>query len=108
MHLIIKHLASEFPEGNLRAISENTEKYVSASADVVNGMYADMSGKERVTKIELRFIDSLRCMGDSLDSLVGNLIGVSDFLILIPNTLPILHLVKSISIKLILFPDLVT
>ena len=42
-------------------------------------MYTGKSGKERVTKIEFRFIGSLRFMRDSLDSLVGNLVGVSDF-----------------------------
>ena len=46
MHLIIKHLASEFPEGNLRAISENTQRYT--SIDVITGTYIDKSEEERL------------------------------------------------------------
>ena len=34
-HLIIKHLASTFPDGGLRAITENSEKYIIVSADMV-------------------------------------------------------------------------
>ena len=35
-HLIIKQLAAQFPLGKLRAIPENTEKYISVDVDVLN------------------------------------------------------------------------
>ena len=58
-HLMIKHIASEFPDGNLRVIAENTERYISVSVDVVVGMYTDKKGDLKPVKIELRFINSL-------------------------------------------------
>ena len=45
---------------------------ISVSDDVMVGTYVEKSGKDRLIKIELRFIDSLRFMRDSLDSLIGN------------------------------------
>ena len=76
MYLIIKPLASHFPHGKLKAIAETTERYISVSVDVVVGEYLDKKGKTTIRTIELRFIDSLRFMQASLDSLVGNLVEV--------------------------------
>ena len=77
MHLIIKSLASQLPNGNLGAITENTECYISVLIDVAVGGYQGKDGKIRPKTIELRFMDSLRFMQASLDSLVGNLVGSS-------------------------------
>ena len=54
-------------------IAENKEKYISFSVNVVVAKYKDKEGNERERKIQLRFIDSIRFMGSSLDSLSRNL-----------------------------------
>ena len=54
---------------------ENTEHYISVSIDVVVGDYQVKDGKIRPKTVELRFIDSLRFMQASVDSLVDNLVG---------------------------------
>ena len=64
LHLIIKALASRFPDGNMTVITENNKKYISAS---INGV-----------SLKLRFLDSLGFMQSSLDSLVRNLVGVNE------------------------------
>ena len=54
-------------------IAKNTENYISFSVKVEVGKYIDKNGEERSKKIDLRFIDSIKFMSGSLDSLVNNL-----------------------------------
>ena len=54
-------------------IAKNTEDYISFSIKVEVDKYIDKDGKERPKEIELRFIDSIKFMSSSLDSLVNNL-----------------------------------
>ena len=54
-------------------IAKNTEDYISFSIKVEVGKYVDKNGEERSKEIDLRFIDSIKFMSSSLDSLVSNL-----------------------------------
>ena len=54
-------------------IAKNTEDYISFSIKVEVDKYVDKEGKERMKEMELRFIDSIKFMSSSLDSLVNNL-----------------------------------
>ena len=76
-HLIITELGKKFDTGQIGVIAENKEKYISFNVDVVVGMYEDAFGELKEKKIQLRFIDSIRFMASSLDSLTNNLVGVS-------------------------------
>ena len=53
-------------------IAKNTEDYISFSIKVEVGKYVDKNGEERSKEIDLRFIDSIKFMSSSLDSLVNN------------------------------------
>ena len=55
-------------------IAKNKEKYISFSADVVVDSYTDGSDEVKEKKIQVRFIDSMRFMASSLDSLTNNLV----------------------------------
>ena len=78
-HLFIKELAS-LTDGSIGVIAKNTEYYISFSIKVEVDKYIDENGIERLKEIELRFIDSLKFMSSSLDSLVNNLArGGSEF-----------------------------
>ena len=54
-------------------IAKNKEDYISFSVKVEVGMRIDKYGMELSVEMDLRFIDSFRFMGSSLDSLVNNL-----------------------------------
>ena len=54
-------------------IAKNKEDYISFSIKVEVDKYIDKNGIEKSKEIELRFIDSLKFMHSSLDSLVNNL-----------------------------------
>ena len=54
-------------------IAKNTEDYISFSVSVEMGSYIDKNGQEKPKEIDLRFIDSIKFMSSSLDSLVNNL-----------------------------------
>ena len=54
-------------------ITKNKEDYISFSIKVEVDKYIDKNGIEKSKEIELRFIDSLKFMSSSLDSLVNNL-----------------------------------
>ena len=73
-HLFIRELGKKFDKGKIGVIAEKKEKYISFNVDVVVDWY---EGKIKEKKIQLRFIDSIRFMVSSLDSLTNNLIGVS-------------------------------
>ena len=54
-------------------IAKNTEDYISFSVNAEFEKYIDKNGEERSKEITLRFIDSIKFMSSSLDSLVNNL-----------------------------------
>ena len=54
-------------------IAKNMEDYISFSIKVEVDKYVDKEGNERTKEMELRFIDSIKFMSSSLDSLVNNL-----------------------------------
>ena len=76
-HFIIRELGKKFDTGKIGVIAENKEKYISFNVDVVVDRYEDEFGEIKEKKIQLRFIDSMRFMMSSLDSLTNNLVGVS-------------------------------
>ena len=76
-HLFIRELGKKFDKGKIGVIAENKEKYVSFYVDVMVNRYEDELGKIKEIKIQLRFIDSMRFMASSSDSLTNNLVGVS-------------------------------
>ena len=76
-HLIIRELGKKFDTVKIGVIAENKKKYISFYVDVVVDRYEDELGKIKEKKIQLRFIDNMRFMASSLDSLTNNLVGVS-------------------------------
>ena len=54
-------------------IAKNTEDYISFSIKAEVDKYFDKEGNERTKEMELRFMDSIKFMSSSLDSLVNNL-----------------------------------
>ena len=54
-------------------IAKNMEDYISFSIKVEVSKYIDKNGDERTKEMELRFIDSIKFMSSSLDSLINNL-----------------------------------
>ena len=54
-------------------IAKNMEDYISFSIKVEVDKYVDKEGNKRMKEGELRFIDSIKFMSSSLDSLVNNL-----------------------------------
>ena len=60
---------------DIGVIAKNTEDYISFSIKVEVDKYVDKLGNEKTKEIELRFIDSIKFMSSSLDSLVNNLAG---------------------------------
>ena len=72
--LFIRELGKKFDTGKTVVVAENKEKYISFSTDVVVDSYMDDSGEGKERKIQLRFIDSMRFMASSLDSLTNNLV----------------------------------
>ena len=70
-HLFIRELAKYTTD--IGVIAKNTEDYISFSIKVEVDKYVDKLGNEKIKEIELRFIDSIKFMSSSLDSLVNNL-----------------------------------
>ena len=70
-HLFIREL-SKYMTG-MGVIAKNTEDYISFSIKVEVDKYVDKEGNKRTKEMELRFIDSVKFMSSSLDSLVNNL-----------------------------------
>ena len=69
-HLFIKKLSG----GKLNCIPNNEEKYISISKEIKVGEFIGKDGKTHEVKRELRFIDSLRFMGRSLEDLTDDLV----------------------------------
>ena len=77
-HLFIRELA-KYTTG-MGVIAKNTEDYISFSIKVEVDKYIDKGGNEHRKEMELRFIDSIKFMSSSLDSIVNNLArGVHEF-----------------------------
>ena len=70
-HLFIRQLGEKFQAEDIGVIAENKEKYISFNVKI--DVQLKMDGKPVTKKIKLRFIDSFRFMGSSLDSLAKNL-----------------------------------
>ena len=70
-HMFIKELAK--CGSKMGVIAKNEEDYISFSVSVEVGKYINKNGEEKSREIDLRFIDSLKFMSSSLDSLVNNL-----------------------------------
>ena len=71
-HLFIRELGKKFNSKDIRCIAENKEKYISFSVKIPVKL-VNVKGKPFIKNIELRFIDSFRFMGKSLDELSKNL-----------------------------------
>ena len=67
-------LGKKFDTGKIGVIAENKEKYISFNVDVVIDRYEDELSRIKEKKIQLRFIDSMRFIASSLDSLMNNLV----------------------------------
>ena len=70
-HLFIRELSKY--GSKVGVIAKSMEDYISFSIKVEADNYVDKNGEERPKKIDLRFIDSIKFMSSSLDSLVNNL-----------------------------------
>ena len=70
-HMFIKQLAK--CRSRMGVIKKDKEDYISFSVSVEVGKYIDKNREEKSREIDLRFIDSLKFMSSSLDSLVNNL-----------------------------------
>ena len=72
-HLFIRELAKHVT--GMGVIAKNTENYISFSIKVDHEVnkYIDKNGNKRIKEMELKFIDSIKFMSSSLDSLVNNL-----------------------------------
>ena len=71
-HLFIKELSSYGSQ--VGVIAKNMEDYILFSIKVEVDKYIDKNGEERSKEIDLRFIDSIKFISSSLDSLVNNLV----------------------------------
>ena len=70
-HMFIKELAKH--GSKMGVIAKNTEDYISFSVNIEVDKYIDKNGEEKPKEIILRFIDSIKFMSSSLDSVVNNL-----------------------------------
>ena len=71
-HLFINNLAKT--EGKIKLIPNNEEKYISFSKEIVVDSYKDKESDKMIdVKRDIKFIDSLKFMSSSLDSLSSNL-----------------------------------
>ena len=70
-HLFIKNRG--FTAGNIDCIPNNEEKYISFTKNIDVGTYMNKKGETKPINHKIRFIDSFKFMGTSLDSLVNNL-----------------------------------
>ena len=70
-HLFIRELGKKFDKGKIGVIAENKEKYISFNVNVFVDKYEEL-GKVKEKKTQLKFIDNMRFMASSLDSLMNN------------------------------------
>ena len=73
-HLFIKKLGSPDEKENMDCIPNNEEKYISFSKNIKVEQYKDKkTGELRDKTFKIRFLDSFKFMGSSLETLVNNL-----------------------------------
>ena len=84
-HLFVKSLG--LTEGDIKCIPKTDEKYISFGKNVPMETFTTDDGKERTAYLEMRFIDSLKFMRGSLDSLAKTL-GKDQFKTLTYQMLP--------------------
>ena len=84
-HLFVKSLG--LAEGDIKCIPKTDEKYISFSKNVPMETFTTDDGKEKTAYREMRFIDSLKFMRGSLDSLAKTL-GKDQFKTLTNQMLP--------------------
>ena len=77
VHLFIRELGKKFDSGSIGVIAENKEKYISFDINVSVDEYETPLGKKKQITRGLQFIDSVKFMSSSLDSLSRNLVGVN-------------------------------
>ena len=70
-HFFIKNLG--FNAGNIDCIPNNEERYISFTKNIKVGSYRNNKGETEPKYHKIRFIDSCKFMGVSLDRLVNNL-----------------------------------
>ena len=71
--MFIKKMFIKNPKERLECIPNNEEKYMSFRREIVLCHKTDEEGERKPVKREIRFIDSYRFMGFSLDALIKNL-----------------------------------
>ena len=84
-HLFVKSLG--LTEGDIKCIPKTDEKYISFGKNVPMETFTTDDGKERTAYLEMRFIDSLKFVRGSLDSLAKTL-GKDQFKTLTNQMLP--------------------
>ncbi len=84
-HLFVKSLG--LTEGDIKCIPKTDERYISFGKNVPMEKFATDDGKEKTAYLEMRFIDSLKFMRGSLDSLAKTL-GKDQFKTLTNQMLP--------------------
>ena len=73
-HLFVKKLGSPNEKENMDCIPNNEEKYISFSKNIKVGEYKDKkTGEVKDKTFKIRFIDSFKFMGSSLEALANNL-----------------------------------
>ena len=88
-HSFIRELAASKPGGaKMEVIAKNKEDYITFSIKVVVDKCVDKNGVEKEKEIELRFIDSVKFMSSSLDSLTTNLVRVGQRLFVFEEYTP--------------------
>ena len=70
-HMFIKELAKY--GAKMRVIAKSIKDYISFAISVEVGRYIDKNGQDKPKEIDVRFIESIKSMSSSLDSLVNNL-----------------------------------
>ncbi len=84
-HLFIKSLG--LTEGDINCIPKTDEKYISFSKNIIMESVIDGNGRIKNLCLEMRFLDSVKFMRDSLDSLAKTL-GKDQFNTLTSQMLP--------------------
>ena len=84
-HLFVRSLG--LTEGDIRCIPKTDEKYISFSKNIIMESVVGRNGKEKNLCLEMRFLDSVKFMRGSLDSLAKTL-GKDQFGTLTSQMLP--------------------